>query len=356
MKKVLMGLLFILVFGAGVLWYAKGVSKVGDAGAKKVVKIGVLYPLSKDFGHIGEAGLNAVKLFEEKLNEGGKYEFVVEDSQLNAAKAVTIIKKMIDFDKIDALITIESNVGNAISPIAEQNKILHLSISTDENVAKGKYNFTIATPPAVEAKKLVDLLVENGMEKIAVVMQNQGGIIATTNEIRQDDRVKVVFDETINSGTKDFRIFIGKLIKTEPDVVVAQLFNPELPIFAKQLREAGSGLRITNVEVMGLPEDKSLFEGEWFVDAAAPTSDFADQFYEKFGMSTNYAEFLFAGLEILDYGFVESSTVEEAVERLQKLKKLDTALGVVGFDENGVMISEPSVKIIKNGKAVVVGE
>ncbi len=91
---------------------------------KPVVKIGVMLPLSGDMASYGDAAKRAVEMVKEDIkNTKNHYEFVLEDSGTDTAKAATIIRKLVFTDKINAVMGYISSTAMVVAPIAEENKI-----------------------------------------------------------------------------------------------------------------------------------------------------------------------------------------------------------------------------------------
>lgn len=121
---------------------------------RPAVKVGVIYPLSGHAADLGEAAQKAVLLYLDKFEQGQhafRYQIIFEDSGMNSEKALAIAKRMIEADKVDVLATLGSEVSNAVVSLADENKVLHFSITTDLAAAKGKYNF-VATSYAGDVK------------------------------------------------------------------------------------------------------------------------------------------------------------------------------------------------------------
>ena len=360
MKKII-GLLVIAAVIIGVWAYKKHSNTTVQASGKPVVKIGVIFPLSGDAGHMGEAAKVGIKMFEEELKSfDTKYDYKIsiEDNQFNATKSVMVAKKMIEVDKVDAIFTIGSNIGNAISPLTQKSKILHFAISSDENVSQGEYNFLAVTPNNKMVEKLISELKNREIANIALVTQNQAAMLAWDKEFMAVNKdINVLSHNYINTGDRDFRILIFKILADKPDAVIPLVYIPEILIFTKQLKDAKPGVTLAGLESFSYPEDKRLFNGHWFIDGALPNDEFVEKFESiKGDDGYYYTPYMYASLEVLRNAFEKlGGNKEEIIEYIVN-NDFDTVLGKIDFNESGIMQTSAVVKMIKDGKPVIIEE
>jgi len=332
------------------------------AADKQVVKIGVILPLTGEAAHFGDAAKIGIKMFEQDVADSGfQYRIILEDNMLNPGKTATIAHKMIHADKVDVIISLASDIGMVVSPIAQREKVLHFAIATEERIADGDYNFLNATPPNKHAEKLIRELEKRKYKRPALIIQNNHMMMSVADYIRkyanESKKLNLVFNEIVNPGEKDYRLLIAKALKSKPDIIVAQLYIPEILIFAKQLREQDKNIPITTIESFGYSEDKSLFENQWYIDITVPTGDFIAR-YKEFSNSENtyFAEFLHVVLNVIKDNVDKSMSKEQIIENTLKYKNKNTVVGQISYDGRGILQTESSVKIIKNGMPVVIKE
>lgn len=353
MKKWLLSLCMVLALAA---CDNKKEEAQANADNKPVIKIGVIAPMSGEYAHFGESMKVAVKMFEEdsKTKDSSyQYKFFIEDNAFSTSRSAVVAKKLIDVDKVDVLITLSSDVGSVVSPIAQDNHVIHLSMATEPNVAKGEYNFTVSTPPNKNTGKMVEELKKLNLNRIAFVIQNTAMMQSVAEYIRQAGRngdINIISDNAINSGEKDFRILIYKILNDEPDAMIVQLQPPELQIFVKQLREINKDILITAVESFGYPEDKSLFEGTWFSGAVVPTKTYINKFEQITNSdATNYSELFYAAFEVVRAAYTLDDK-SKVIENIINLKMDSFSIGNISFNQNGMMQTEAYLYAIKNGQ------
>ena len=364
MRVILIAMAIVVVVIVGIIGsYKKSGNRVENSAElrdpdKPTVKIGIIYPLSGDVGHMGQAAKIGINMFEEELKKlytKYNYQISIEDNQLQAPRSVMIAKKMIEVDKVDVIITIGSNIGNAISPLTQRAKVLHFSISSDENVSTGEYNFLAATPNNKMIEKFISELEKHNLKNIALVTQNQAAMLAYDREFMATDKdIKVLSHNYINPGDRDYRLLIYKILADKPDAVVPLVYIPEITIFVKQLKDAKPDVIVANLESLSYPEDKSLFNGYWFIDGAVPNAQFIDKFKSiKGDDGYDYMPYMYASLEVLRDSLEKIGNNKDEVIKYILDNQFETVLNTITFDKSGIMQTPASVRMIKDGVPVV---
>jgi branched-chain amino acid transport system substrate-binding protein len=332
--------------------------------AKPTIKIGVSAPLTGDNAHIGEGLRDALIFAKEDLSEDTKYnyEFVFEDDGLQARRAASAANKLINIDKVDALVSVSSGTGGAISPIANRNKVLHFGIASERSVADGEYNFIHWTPPLEQARLMSKELNRRGVKRLAIMTLNHPGTLSPLNALKaslEGTSVEIVSSETINPGERDFRSILAKSRRTNPEVYLLMLLTPELEIATRQIREAGIDIPLTAIESFSLSSNPELFEGSWYVDAAEAEKGFYTRFQARFNKGPSLgAPNAYDIFNLIVHGYENTPVSDDnkkpemrrVVDTLHQVKDMSAMMGKLTIDKQGIVFSPASVKIIKNGK------
>lgn len=335
------------------------------AADKPVVKIGLTVPLTGDNAQIGDAMKGGATLAREDMKTDTKYDYqlVFEDDGMEAKRTAATTGKLINVDKVDAIVSISSGTGGVVSPIAETSKVIHFGLASAQSVADGDYNFIHWTPPSEEARTLVATLEKKGIKTVAMLGLNQQGFLAIRDEILKQIEgkdIKVTSDQTINPGEKDFRTAIAKAKADNPDIYIVTFFSPEIEILTKQMREAGIKDNITAIEAFGLSTEPSLFNGLWYVDAALAESNFTEKYTKRFSRAPGFGSpnaydvfnMLVAAYEAAGTDPNVKPSREDVLKKLHELKDFDGVLGNLTVDEKGVVLSPAAVILIQDGKPV----
>lgn len=362
MKKILLSLCMFLALSA--CDNKKGAEKVSS---KPLIKIGVMYPMSGDGAAFGEAAKQDVEMFFAEFNKKPHkfdYQVIFEDTQYKLARQATLAQKLINVDKADVLISVMSNFGAVVSPMAEQSKVIHFSVATDPAVAKGFYNLITSSNPEGEADVMYRELLKNGAKKVDIVVVNATGpesmIDFFNKRAEQDKQIEIGQTFHVNADEKDFRIMLYKIKENNPDYILVQLAMPTIDVFMKQYRESGLGIPVTGIESFTYLQNRELAEGMWYVDAAPATNDFVARYKAKTGSSTtDYAEYMDFILQMITFGYEGAGTTdkEQVINYIQNNSAGQvTAVGKISTEPDGILSGEAVIKKIVNGEPVVVKE
>lgn len=354
--KIIIGIVIVLVL-VNIVFFS-GLTGHAVNNDKKTIKIGVILPLSGSLSFFGIATQKAVILAQSELKDTKyNYQVIFEDDKMNPTESAIAAQKLINIDGVDAIISETSGPGNVIAPIAEENKVVHIGIASDPNIAKGEYNFIHWTTPQAENVVFVEEIQRLGVKKLALLSINQQGMLA--NAVDMQERLKgtgISFDmQKANMGDKDFKTQFMKLQEKNPDLYVLFAFSPEIELMAKQARELGI-TKLTSIESFEYTEQPQLFEGLWYVQAADPTQKFSNEFQAKYGENPGVgAPNGYDSFNLLVYSFEKAGKdTKKAAEVLSQVKNFEGALGNLNVDSEGIVQSKASVKEVKNGKFITI--
>ena len=361
MKKWLLSLCMVLAL------VACKEEKKTETNAKPVIKIGAMYPMSGDGAAFGQAAKNASDMYFEEFNKKPHkfdYQVIFEDNQFNLAKQMPITQKLINADKADVLITVMSNFGAAVTPTAEQNKVIHFSVATDPAVSKGFYNLITSSNPSGEANLLYNQLIKNNARKVDVIVVNATGQESMLDYFKQavanGKELEIAKIHYVNPDEKDFRLMLYKIKENNPDYIVAFMAMPTIDVFMRQYQESNINIPVTGIESFTYLQNRELAEGMWYIDAAPATDDFVARYQAKTGTATtNYAEYMDFILQMITLGYEGAGTTdkEKVIDYIQNNSEGQiTAVGKITTEPDGILNGQPIVKKIINGEPVKVEE
>ncbi len=340
------------------------------------IKIGYIGPLTGDAASYGSDTLNAVKMKVEEVNaqggvNGSMIELIAEDGRCTGSDSASAAQKLIHVDKVVAIVGgVCSGETLAAAPIAEEAEIVLLSpVSSSPDVSEaGEFVFRTYPSDALKTKVMAKYLEEEGLEKIAIISENTDYATALRDALIQDvGEENVVFNETVDPGTKDFRSLLTRLENIEFDVFIP---NPQtdavLAAMMQQLREQGleqpalsqdiadsatlGDLAPEAVEGLRMINTSSLL-GEGGEDS------FAARFRAKHGnpqSNMSFATVSYDAAGVLLEAIGEVGTNGIAIqEYLNNLRGYNGAAGTFSFDEKGDVIGiNYSLKEFKDGSIV----
>jgi len=355
-KKIIIGIIAVILIVVGVSYFGKNSSQPSS---KEPIKIGVILPLTGDAAFIGEAAKNSATLAKESFGKTkNTYELVFEDDQADSKKTVSAFRKLVDIDKIRAVGTGFAGPGNAVAPLAEQEKIIHFSIASDLNIAKDKpFVFNHWIKPENEAGVYIKEAKRQGLKKIAMITSNQQGIIAIRDAmLKEDPTIFILKDELLGPQEKDFRTSIIKAKNEGADAFLLMILPGQLTSVVKQIKEMKVNVPLTSVESFEYDQEVApMLEGEWYVSSADPSEDFTTSYKEKYN-SLPYpgSGYAYDVIRILMTAFEKEKTNEGAAKFISEMKDFPGVTGALSVDSDGNINSKAVIKKIINGKFVEV--
>lgn len=335
--------------------------------AKPVIKIGVVDALSGKYAENGQNVRQAIEFAKQNFASSGiKFEFVFEDYGYESKRAATAANKLINSDRVDALISWSSMAGNVVSPIADRAKMVHFAICNDDRVAEGKYNFTHFTPSQVLAEKLVKQIEEKNAKKVALFAVYQPALQKHTDEVERTLKEKGITTERFNFSMDnlDFDLMLEKAQQHHFDVWYLCALPPSLDIFLKTFFQKKIDVPLVAIDSLLFAQDKTLVEGMKFVTTPDGDKALLEKLTATNG-STNYfsvgyaydvANLLMTAYTELYNKNKKVPSSDEVADYLLSLKGYVGAVGELTIDKNGIVMSPAVVKQMQNGKPVEIEE
>ena len=170
-------------------------------------------------GWTGEPALRAIQLYAEQVNaqggiEGRPIELVIQDNETNPEKSTTITKKLIQRDKVLAIIgpTITATT-NAARPVVQEEKIVLYSHSASfETNFPDSFCFATMVVSSMQVEVIYDHFMKKGFKRV--------GILCATDSTGQ-----TWFDMTTNAAKKYGFEFAGERFNVKDMDVTSQLAN-----------------------------------------------------------------------------------------------------------------------------------
>lgn len=368
-------LLVIVIIIIGGIWY--GVSREPAEEKKEVIKIGYIGPLSGDgavYGETEKAGLEiALKEINNKGGIDGRLiQVIYEDDLIDPKMAVSAAKKLIEIDKVVALLVCTSDSSFAVKPITEENKVLLLTggAFNSQLFKDGEYIFGFWPTSEKTAVDLADFLIKK-YNKVAIISSNVGDNIEIHDyfiEKFQKLGGEVVASEKASWDEADYSSYLTKIKAQSPEALVINAYGDfiavaivqdmiklgiDLPIYGNYAFSGGAFREVLGESV----------EGVIFVDAPSlnnPDNPKGMVFLKKLEqLYPNYisdweAATRYDVLYLLVQAIEKVGTDTETIKNyLHNLGGFEGVLGTFYFGEHGEFIGVGNeFKQIKNGQVV----
>jgi ABC-type branched-subunit amino acid transport system substrate-binding protein len=234
------------------------------------IRIAALNPLTGAGGNYGPRMRKAIEFVVNQVNEAGgvkgrKIQLVGDDSQTNPDAAVRAARKLIDVDKVCAIMgTWASAVTTAVAPVCWESKVFLCTVSGSDSITKLPHQgYLIRTQPnsSLQMRKMAEFTLGLGTKRMFVISA-QTPFALTSYEILSQhykDAGKEVIGHIIYEKDKtSFRSEVDQMLKTKPDMIYLNGYTPDVIVLSKDLYRAGyQGNRVAQAYAV----DKKYLEG-----------------------------------------------------------------------------------------------
>lgn len=211
---------------------------------QKVWKIGAVFPITGPGSLFGEAGRNSALMFQEEINGSGgiggvPIEVIIYDDQSSESKAVLSVNKLIDNDKVVAIIgSYLTGPVMAILPVVQKAEIPLIACSGSSPPVEPIRKWVFKTPytdrKATE-RYLIDMK-KRGITKLAILsVSNALGDSVSKHFIEQvpEMGIKIVAHERHEQQDTDMSVQLTKIRATDAQAIVGAVVGPPAAIISK---------------------------------------------------------------------------------------------------------------------------
>ena len=320
--------------------------------AASTIKIGAVVATAGPAALLGNSFIKAIQLAREDVkNTKHQYELVIKEIQ-SPDEAEPAIKKLIESDKVDALIVGFSISGKIVKPYASAAKIPLFCICSVASVGDDVYTFTTMPVAEDEAAQWVAEAKKRGIKTIARLTQDYPSISNHVRALKEEAAkagITFVYEDTFDATTTDFTSRIASAKRSSPDLYFIEAFEPALGLLGQQLRDAGIQ-RMATVVAFSVSNRPELFEGGWYTDSYV-SPEFKrrlDQKYPNTRLATHMMPYAYDSFRMLVQGFESGQDVLTYVRQMTTFD--GTAGKITKTAGTGNFRSAPAVWEIKNGR------
>jgi len=216
-----------------------------------VIDIGVLTPLTGAGGSEGPLMLAAMQAVADDINDAGgilkrPIKLHVQDGQTNPEAAVRAARKLIDVDRVAAILgTWASGVTSAVAPLCWENKVMLMCCSGADSITKLPHEgYIIRTEPMnnLGARKIAQLTPEIGAKRVYVMSVQAPFAAPTQAGLRKalpDHGVEVVGTLIYERDMTAYRSEVNMALKARPDLIFLNGYRPDVMVLIRELYRAG---------------------------------------------------------------------------------------------------------------------
>ena len=225
----------------------------GCAQKKQPIKIGCLFALSGPAGHIGLPSKWVAQMAAERINkEGGingrPVELIIADTQGKPSQAVVALKRLIEKDKVVAVIG-PTRTGTCMASLETIEKagipMIACVGGTPPVVPVTRWVFKSPQKTVTAVEKVYEYLQSKGIEKIAIITASdkfgQEGKESLTR-LAANYGLTIVAEETFEPADVDMTVQLTKLKGTDAEALICWTIGPAGAIVAKNAKQLKIGI------------------------------------------------------------------------------------------------------------------
>jgi branched-chain amino acid transport system substrate-binding protein len=220
----------------------------------EVFRIGALCPVTGSGSPYGSGMQKAISAAVEAINAAGgvagrRVEIVAEDDQTNPQAAVLAAKKLIEVNKVQAILgTWASGVSLAVMPLTNDAGIplMHCSgapaLSVAPANAKG-LGFRFQATNDRFGRAFAEICVKEGYKRAATMAFNNASGIGNTEGFRRAWEAKgnkVVANVVYEPNQPSYRSELQKVLAEKPDVIVTGSYLADTTIILREWFQSGA--------------------------------------------------------------------------------------------------------------------
>jgi branched-chain amino acid transport system substrate-binding protein len=354
--------------------------------AKEPYRIGAVVDISGPSSSLGVPERNTLQMLADKLNAAGginghPIELTILDNKSDETEAVMAIKKLIDRQKVLAVIGASSS-GPSLAMVdtaqKEQTPLISMAAASTivEPVAERKWVFKTAQSDLVTANRIAGYLKERGLTKVAFLYTNNAygdNGRKGFEMVAKKEGLTITDEEKFEAADKDMTPQLTRIKNSEAQAAIVWAIPPTASIVTRNFKDLkltipllhshGSGNQKFIELAQGAAEGVILPIGKIAVAEQLPDSDpqkkiltnYIDDYNKKYNAPPNS----FGG-----YGYDAFNLVVRAIEKAgdnkaairDELEKIQNFSGVSGIfnlsdkDHNGLNAESMVLVEIKDGK------
>ncbi len=347
--------------------------------------LGVVSPLTGSGATSGAVQANAVKLAVNEINAAGgingtiPIKLISEDDEGVPAKSVTVTQKLVNQDKIHAMIgALNSSCTLANMEVTKAAKIPQITPSSSNATITEQGNqfiFRMTATDTTHARTLLKYASESmKAKKVAMIYETSDfgtGAFNIVNGLVNEYGLEMVTSEVYNSGETDFSVQLTKLKNAAPDVIILWGYYTEAAQIRKQVKQyaidipmIGTGYNSPAlIELGGEAVDGLIFTTAFTNANPDPKVQAFDKKYME-QMKSSYDQ---NAPQSYDTVYIIADAVTRAIKDgkdwsngevlrgyIASTKDYNGATGITNFDEKGEMLKDLMVVKIVDGKHSIV--
>lgn len=357
-----------------------GISLFGNINGNAVkndsdtIKIGFAGILSGEASIYGQSSLAGATLAIKEVNDQGgingkKVELITEDDKISSVDSVNSYTKLINIDKVVAIISGDaSGPAASATPIAQSNgvPVIISAASAPKITQTGNYIFRTMPSDSFQGKYAAEYIYNKiGKKKLALIYVNNDwgvGIKDVFEKRYKELGGNIVYKNSFGENEKDFKTQFLQVEHTDAEIIYFLAYPDNALAGFKQIKEMN-----LNIPVMGadaIDGDSAILQSEYSEGIKYTVSKINSpkEFVAKINTLKGFenlkpniaAATTYDGTKILLDAIEKVGTDRSKIrDEIAQIKYYGISNPVIEFDNNReIKDASAEVKIIKNGGSV----
>lgn len=353
--------------------------------AAEPIKIGSVLLLSA--APKGVPVKRGVQMAVDEFNKAGglngrKVEVIFENEPNSPAEALKAAKKLIEKDKVVALVgPMSCTATQEASKAADEAKVVFITPTAISPKLSGAspYLFRGGSRIDVQAKTVIDYLTKTDKPKsVGILYWNSTcgkGIADIFGQLLNDAGIKQVAKESFNQGDQDFKAQLTRIKAANPDIILICGYTSAAAAAAAQARQLGLNQRIIGTrgdlnpqyaKLAGKAAEGHLAAGDYLEDYDTPKNKkFRENYLKQAKEANEPVNIMLAALSydstgLLLAGMKKNGPTSEGIRKfLTEVKDFDGVTGKLSFNQSNDAVRSGTASgvylfEIKDGKYVQV--
>ncbi len=365
--------IFCFIISIGII-----ITSCNKSGSDEIL-IGEYESLTGSEATFGQSSHNGLVLAVEEVNNSGgllgkKIKLITEDNQGKPSETQTVVQKLINRDKVVAVIgEVASSRSKAGAPICQAAKIPMITpASTNPEVTSiGDYIFRVCFIDPFQATVMSKFAINSmKVKKIALLIDQKNaystGLADNFRQVFTSMGGEIVEEQKYSAGDKDFKAQLTSIKAKNPEAIFIPGYYTDVNLISIQAREIGLtcplfGSDGWESEKLTEGKAKDALEGSFFSthvssdDPSPKIQEFIKKFKAKYNKEPDAMSFLAydAGMILFDAIKKANSTEGEKIKNeLAKTKDYPGVTGIITINEQRNAVKPAVVLEIKDGKFV----
>lgn len=334
------------------------VQKGGDGNTAGVssdtIKVGVYGDLTGQTASFGQSTKNGIQLAVDEINAAGgingkKIELIVEDDQGQPQQATTVVQKLINQNKVHALLgEVASTNSLAAAPVAQSARIPMITpSSTNPKVTEvGDYISRVCFIDPFQGATMAKFAATTLKAKTAAILGdvNSDYSKGLTQYFEQEftkNGGTIVTKEAYTQTDPDFKGQLTKIRNLNPDVIYIPGYYSQVGIIARQARELGMNMPLLGGDGWDSPEiwklggealKNSYISNHYSADNPAPEiQNFVKAYQAKFNtVPDSLAALAYDAAKVLADAIKRAGGAEDSAKLKDAINATKNFAGVTG--------------------------